>query len=52
MVTQSSNSHKTKLPLIFVAGPLARIQCKFEAKIPIQSVEKRRISTPLLSGPV
>ena len=42
----------TKLQQIFVAGPLASIQFKFEAEIPIRSAEKCQISTPLLSGPV
>ena len=45
-------AQSTKQQLIVIAGPLAKIQCKFEAKIPIRSMEKRRISTPLLSGPV
>ena len=42
----------TKLQQIFIAGPLASIQFKFEAKILIGSVKKCQISTPLSSGPV
>ena len=42
----------TKLQQIFIAGPLASIQFKFEAEILIGSVKKFQISTPLSSGPV